>query len=298
MASKSQQRPFSIKVFMPDGDPDGLKIVSRSNWAGVGVVFNRSNYKEAAQREEFRKTGVYVLIGSSEESSLPTIYVGEGDPVKDRLNHHYVKKEFWDWAVFFASNDDSLNKAHVQHLESRMIALAKSAKQCILDNTQEPLAPTLSDADRADMESFLLDMLSIFPLLGLAVFEKTETTKKAAERLKIKAKGIIAFGYEDAKGFVVEKASQLVREEAPSIPRFMSIRRKDLLGQRVIVEEGEHYVFTQDQVFKSPTMAAGVVLGSSANGRIEWKNLAGKTLKDLQTAAAESEDGARVVDHK
>ena len=135
-----QQRPFKITVFLPDGDPDGLRLVEKSNWTGVGVVFNRTNYKQVVGRTEFDKTGIYILVGSSEESSLPTIYVGEGDPVKDRLNQHYSKKDFWDWAVFFATKDNSLNKAHVKHLESRLLELAKAAKQCKLDNTQPSFA--------------------------------------------------------------------------------------------------------------------------------------------------------------
>lgn len=32
------QRPFSIKIFVPDGDPDGLRIVEKSNWTGEGVA--------------------------------------------------------------------------------------------------------------------------------------------------------------------------------------------------------------------------------------------------------------------
>jgi hypothetical protein len=85
---KVQQRPFSIRMFLPDGDPDGLRMVEKSNWTGVGVVFNRTNYKEVVGRSEFEKTGVYILVGSSEGSSLPTIYVGEGDQVKNRLSQH------------------------------------------------------------------------------------------------------------------------------------------------------------------------------------------------------------------
>jgi len=34
-------RPFSIRIFVPGGDPDGLRIVEKSNWTGVGVAFNR-----------------------------------------------------------------------------------------------------------------------------------------------------------------------------------------------------------------------------------------------------------------
>lgn len=286
-----QQRPFFIRVLVPTGDPDGLRIVEKSNWPGVGVVFNRTNYKEVVNRIEFDKTGVYVLVGTSDDSILPTIYVGEGDPVKNRLNQHYGKKDFWNWAVFFVAKDDSLNKAHVQHLESELLRLAKEAKQCKLDNSQEPLPPTLSEADTVFVESFLQDIVSIFPLLGLGVFEKTvTTTKKPSDLLTIDSKGIKASGYEDAKGFVVVKGSQLVKDETATVQKYVSTLRNDLLAQGVIVNNGPHYVLAQDQVFGSPSTAAGVVLGKSVNGRTEWKSDQGKTLKEIQTAAAENED--------
>ena len=254
------------------------------------MVFNRTNYKEVVGRPEFNRTGVYVLVGASEGSALPSIYVGEGDPVRDRLNQHYGKKDFWDWAVFFVTKDGSLNKAHVQRLECRLLDLAKTAKQCKLDNGNMPSPPTLSDADIADVDSFLLDMLSIFPLLGLGVFEKTEAKHRPHDLLFIDSKGIKASGYEDAKGFVVCKGSQFVVGEVPSIHQYMSTLRKDLLEQGVIVENGLHYVLTQDQVFNSPSTAAGVILGRTANGRIEWKTKDGTTLKELQAAAADVKD--------
>lgn len=285
-----QQRPFFIRVLVPTGDPDGLRIVEKSNWPGVGVVFNRTNYKDVVSRGEFDKTRVYVLVGTPDDSILPTIYIGEGDPVKNRLNQHYGKKDFWDWAVFFVAKDDSLNKAHVQHLEAELLRLAREAKQCKLDNGQGAAAPTLSEAELALADSFLHDILSIFPLLGLGVFEETvTTTKKPADLLTIDSKGIKASGYEDAKGFVVVKGSQLVKAETNTIHQYMSTMRKDLLAQGVIADQGQHYIFTQDQVFTSPSTAAGVILGRTANGRIEWKNSDGKTLKQLQEAAAKED---------
>ncbi len=283
---KLQQRPFSITIFVPDGDPDSLRLVEKSNWTGIGVVFNRTNYKQVVIQEEFNKTGVYVLVGSSEGSGLPTIYIGEGDPVKDRLNQHYSKKDFWDWAVFFVTKDNSLNKAHVQHLEARLLELAHAAKQCKLDNTQKPLAPTLSKSQTADVESFLLDVLSIFPLLGLSVFEKTETSARQSEMLFINAKGIKATGYEDPKGFVVLKGSQAVKEETNTIPTYVTTLRKDLIGQGVLVDDGSVWKFMQDQVFTSPSSAAAVVQGRSSNGRDDWKNKDGKTLKQIQESTA------------
>ncbi|MDA7492634.1 GIY-YIG nuclease family protein [bacterium] len=285
------QRPYSIRVFVPDGDPDGLRLVERSNWTGVGVVFKRTGYKQAASRPEFDRTGIYVLVGSSEDSTLPMIYIGEGDPVKNRLNQHYSKKDFWDWAVFFVTKDSSLNKAHVKHLESRLLELAKAAKQSKLDNTGSSLPPTLSEVETADVESFLHDMLSIFPLLGLSVFEKTESkTKLEQELLQIKVKGLSARGYEEAKGFVVTRGSQMVEHAVPSLDKYCVAARNDLINQGVVIREGKHFVFTQDQVFSSPSKAGAVVAGRSTNGREEWKTQDGASLKDLQEASLSDED--------
>lgn len=289
--SDPQQRPFSIRIFVPDGDPDGLRLVEKSNWTGIGVVFKRTGYKQVVGRDEFGRTGIYVLVGTSEDSALPMLYIGEGDPVKDRLSQHYSKKDFWDWSVFFVTKDNSLNKAHVKHLESRLLELAKDSKQCRLDNTGSSLQPTLSEAERADVESFLLDMLSIFPLLGLGVFEKTETSDKNRQGLLyIKAKGVTGSGYEDAKGFVVCSGTRAVTEETKTLHGYISTLRKDLLDQGVLVRDGDHYKFIQDQVFSSPSTAASVILGRAENGRTAWKNKAGTTLKELQVAAAETDD--------
>ena len=288
--TESHQRPFSIKIFVPDGDPEGLRVVEKSNWTGVGVVFRRTNYKQALSRNEFTRTGVYVLIGPSEDSSLPTIYVGEGDPVKDRFNQHYSKKDFWEWAVFFTSKDGSMNKADVKYLESRLLELAKDAKQCKLDNTQTSLPPSLTESEVADNESLLLDILNIFPLLGLGVFEKVVSTSTPSSLLLyIDAKGVKAKGFEDAKGFVVCKGSQMVKKTVSSAHKYVITLRNDLIEQGVITGIGNVYVFTQDQVFGSPSTASGVILGQSNNGRVSWKTKDGTTLKALQSASANGE---------
>lgn len=283
-----QQRPFSIRIFVPDGDPDGLRMVEKSNWTGIGVVFKRTGYKQVVVRPEFDRTGINVLVGFSEDSALPTLYIGEGDPVKERLNQHYSKKDFWDWAVFFVTKDSSLNKAHVKHLEARLLELAKDAKQCKLDNSGASLQPTLSEAERADVESFLLDMLSIFPLLGLGVFEKTEANHKPRNLLYIEAKGIKATGYEDAKGFIVMSGSEMVLQETNSIHSYMSAMRNDLIKESVVELKSERYVFIEDYAFSSPSTAAGVIKGGSANGRDDWKDKHGVSLKQIQTTASNS----------
>ena len=280
-----QSPPFYIRILVPTGNPDGLRIVEKSNWSGVGIVFNRSNFKEAVKRPEFEKTGVYVLIGNDEESGSKTIYVGEGDPVKSRLNQHYSNKDFWTWAVFFVAKDDSLNKAHVQHLESQLLTLARNAKLCKLNNETEPNPPTLSEADTVFVESFLRDITSIFPLLNLNVFEMAFVSAGVKELLYVDAKGVKATCYEDTKGFIVLKGSEAVLKETNSLNKYISASRKDLVEKGVLALIDSKYIFTQDYAFNSPSNASDLILGGSTNGRTCWKNCKGIMLKELQEAA-------------
>jgi hypothetical protein len=62
-----------------------------------------------------------------------------------------------------------------------------------------------------------------------------------------------------------------------------------MLEQGVISANGNAYVFNQDYVFNSSSTAAGVIQGRTANGRKDWKNKEGKTLREIQEATAELE---------
>ncbi|WP_432737401.1 GIY-YIG nuclease family protein [Maridesulfovibrio sp. FT414] len=280
----SNNSPFSFKIFLPDGTVDGLRIIGKSHWTGKGIVFNRSNYKEASKREEFQKTGVYILVGDAEDGTLPTIYIGEGEPVIRRLNSHYADKDFWNWGVFFVSTDNSLNKAHVKNLESQLIELATKAKRAKLDNSVGSQAPTLSEWEQADVDSFLDDMLSIFPLLGLSAFRQTiKKSNKKYPTLATCGSGVSAKGQDTDEGFVVFKGSEAKKTHAPSMQNFLVKMREELVESGVILDEGDKFMFLQDYTFKSPSTAASVVLARNANGRIEWKNEQGVTLRDIQT---------------
>jgi hypothetical protein len=130
-------------------------------------------------------------------------------------------------------------------------------------------------------------MLLCFPLLGLAVFSAAPAIEQPGTELLLKAKGIEARGVETPQGFLVRAGSHAVVGEVASIHAYISEARSGLIENGVLQTDGQHYVFTQDYPFASPSTAAGVVLGRSASGRIEWKSGDGTTLKAIQEAEAE-----------
>jgi hypothetical protein len=284
--------PFSLRIFVVDGDPDGLRIVDRPNWSGKALVFPRAAWAQpsVATRPELQQTGVYLLLGPREDGEGDRLYIGEGDPIKPRLATHHsgtAQKDFWTRAICFVSMGQGLNKAHVQFLEANLIRLAKQAKRVPLDNANQPTEPTLSEADRADMQVFLQHMLGMLPVLGVHAFEQPPQAPVAsAPELTCKGKGLLARGYESTQGFVVKAGSQAAVQAVPSVPPGTLAMRQQLQDLGVMVEQGNTYAFTQDYAFSSPSTAASVVLCRSANGRLEWKDAQGRSLKVLQ------EDGA------
>jgi hypothetical protein len=62
----------------------------------------------------------------------------------------------------------------------------------------------------------------------------------------------------------------------------MLAKRQVLIDLGVLAPPGGDHAFTQDYTFNSPSTAASVVLGRSANGRLEWKDAQGRSLKALQ----------------
>ncbi|MDZ7801667.1 MAG: GIY-YIG nuclease family protein [Trueperaceae bacterium] len=291
----SSPRPTSIRIFLADGVPDGLRIVEKSNWTGRAVVASRSQLDRALVRDELGQPGVYVLTGPG-EAATPQVYVGEADVLRERIKQHVASKEFWTRLVAFTSTNEGLNKAHVRYLESRLVGLARDANQWKVANGTQPASPPLSEADRADAEWFLEEMMLIFPVLGIDAFSAAasqarapgpDTTDDSAE-LRLAERGAEAKGTEVAEGFVVMKGARARTSETKSIHNYLRELRAELQDRDVLVTDGDSLLFAQDYRFTSPSTAAGVLVGGNANGRRAWKDARGRTLKELQQARAES----------
>ncbi len=286
-SGRERRRGVSVRLFLADGTPDGLRSVEKSNWTGVATTCSRAQYPDplVRAREEFGRPGVYVLVGpSASGGTRQAVYVGQADVARDRLDAHLRSKDFWTHLVLFSSKDANLNKAHVQYLEARLLELARRAKRADLENETLPSRPYLSEADTADAEFFLEDMLLIYPLLGVTAFEVVEEAPDRGSRLILRGKDTQAYGRETPEGFVVFAGSVGRCDAVPSIHAYLLDLRRQLIEARVLDVRAENVVLTQDYRFDSPSTAAGVLLGRSANGREEWKDETGRTLKKLQEA--------------
>jgi hypothetical protein len=106
------------------------------NWTGLGVAFPRAKWPEVKQRDELSRPGVCILVGFTEDDDLPTLYIGQGEEVRSRIDSHYQNKDFWDRGIVFISTSGWLKRAHITWLEYELIARAERAKRCHLGNAE------------------------------------------------------------------------------------------------------------------------------------------------------------------
>jgi hypothetical protein len=298
--------PFTTKLFAPSGSPDGVIVAFRDDWPGRAIIFPRELVGEVKGRKEYSEPGVYLLV------SARRMYIGEGDPVGNRIDSHVANKDFWRRGLIFTAEGRRLNKAHIQHLESRLVSIAKQAARVELDNGNHPQPPVLSEEEHAFCENFLQQMLLTLPLLGFWQFKSDVEADEADEataadleekalseasvgkraqlyaslpqgmQFRLQTKGIVATLVISENGVTVLKGSQAVMEMNPSFElqnsNYAAMRRQ-LLDAAILVAGHNHLVFSQDQFFSSGSAAAATVRGAASNSDW-WKEEAGKSLGD------------------
>lgn len=274
----------TIKLFLPHGDAKSLRTAEISNWTGKAVAAPRTELDDLLAREELDKAGVYILIGSDPLTNAARAYIGEAEVIRERLKQHKTK-EFWVSAIVFVSKDENLTKAHVRYLESRLLADATLIGRFTLEQNQAG-GSRLPESDREDMEVFLARIRQLLPVLGsdiLAPISRTTEKPQPGGVLLCRMKGAEARGQRTANGFVILHGSTAVLVERPAAENYPYVvaQRKQLIADGTLIEKDGYLVFTKDAEFSSPSSAAVVIHGGSANGLVAWKTEDGKTLKQL-----------------
>jgi len=276
----------TIKLFLIDGDPNGRITGELSNWTGKAYKIPRIKIKDSTDREELKNPGVYLLFGKNEEGK-DQIYVGEAENIFGRLNQQLAQKEFWYEAIAFISKDENLNKAHIRYLEYNLYETAKNVNRYQVVNTNVPTQASMSESDNAEMEAFMGNIKILVNTLGHKVFEEKRETKTNQQRKKttfyIKAaRGADASGEPTSDGFLVFKGSHAAIDTVKSMTSNFIRFREQLIENGTLKKAKDHYFFTEDYVFSSPSTAAVIVMGRNANGLNEWNMPNGNTLRDFE----------------
>lgn len=271
-----------------DGTSDGRMACELSNWSGKAYKIPRSLVKDCSDRPELNGTGVYILFGKTEDNSKKGVaYLGEAENIFKRLAQHLREKDFWHEAIVLISKDDNLNKAHIKYVEHKMYNIAIDANRFSILNNSVPTLSSISEPDIAEMEEFIENAKMMVSILGYKIFESLRNivNKKNDDNLLFikAARGADAIGQQNNDGFLVLQNSRIADDYVKSFSPSLKNLRSRLIKEEIIEKKDDQYLFVEDYLFSSPSLAAAVIMGRNANGLKEWKTQDGRTLKSVES---------------
>ena len=283
-------RPQTIQIFLPSGDPRGMRVAEITTRIVRVIEVPRSQLGDFLRMPEAQQVGVYFLMGELSEAGLPRTYIGQSGSVGKRLEQHHQNKDFWNRAFVLISLTNSLTQTHGLFLEWLAIAEATKAGRYGLENGNTGSQPYTPAPLQADCHEIHETAATLLATLGQPIFEpltNVTTAKGTVELFYCKGSGADGVGEYTTEGFVVHKGSKGRAEIVPHIQGTSHERmRSQLITEGVLTEiagsAGSLLVFTRDHLFSSPSTAAMAVMGRSANGWVEWKTASGKTLNEVK----------------
>ncbi len=296
----------SINIFLPDGDPDGVKMAQIAMSTIQAIAFRRNQLRRVRDTfPEIERPGVYVLIGADEtEPGRLLGYIGESEGVGGRLATHSADsaRSFWNDTVVLVSKDENLTKSHARYVEASLIRAVSDNPRWTLPNANRPSndAGKLPLPDRVAMDEFIDQTKTLVGALGWDLFKVVRgpvaspaqaaeapppPSPAAAERFSFRGEGFDAEMKIGPSGeIIVTSGSKARLRTTPTIPKGTVAMRQMLQDRGVLKPMQDHLVFETEYAFSSPSAAAAVVTGASANGRVVWKLPDGRTYADWEDA--------------
>ena len=269
----------TIQIFLPDGNPKGVKKASITTDKIEIIQIPRSTLSENNKLLDFN--GVYILVNNLQVEK-PEIYIGKGD-VKSRTYSHDINKDFWYTVFAIRLKDETgFNDAHNTYLEYYLVKKAHDINRAIMnENKQLPRCPNLKVEIISELEYYIQTIEVLLSTLGLKCFEPLENSRKTEKDIFtcLDKYGNIGKGEYTEGGFLLYKGSVCKQELHKGTDKLS--QRDDFINSGILKKQGDHYVLQENKLF-SVSGAASIVLGRRANGWLEWKNSEGKTLDELE----------------
>ena len=285
-------------MFLMDGEVTGKIKCNLSNWTGVIYKIPRIQLGDLKSRDEMKQSGIYFLFGRDEDKQKDVTYIGQattrknGEGVLLRIQEHTrdTHADYFNDVIILTTQNNSFGPTEISYLENKFTQLAKEAGRYIVKNGNDPNPGNVTEEKESELDEIVENTLMIIGTLGYRVF--VPMTKEVSQDLtdnhstylylkrktKKSNKVIEATCERTTEGFVVLEGSQVEIKDSPYLPASLKEMRQNLIASRVI-QDG---VLREKQLFSSPSYAAAFLLGMQTNGRTDWKDQDGRTLKELE----------------
>ena len=287
-----------INITLLNGTADGaLKCVNKAH-DGIIYKIKREDICNYASEPELKQCGIYFLFGKVKNK--PVVYIGQANTRKNGngilgrvIEHRKDKEDYWNEAFILISSKNAIGATELNYLENQLCNRTIKAGAFETVNIADPNTGTYSDEVEVTMDSLIDYTVTVLKVLGYDLFGKPEgsNAKKQNDpfdeydgwlRLYIKKEGNdtgrdcqVVCVVNDRK-YIILKGSKLATVMTDSCKQSIRNKREEL--KKYIDSKG---IVVENIPFRSPSTLAQFATLSSVNGKVELKDVDGKTLKEI-----------------
>lgn len=262
-----------------DGASNGVRICRCTLSTMTTVFVPRPLLARAKQVSDLPLRGIYYLI-NDEDGAISRLYVGQTKQGIARLDDHNAKKDFWNKAILFLSDDiQSFSLDNVSALEKYAIEQASASKRYTVENKVDPRY-VIDQYQKPTIEQIYEEIAFVMGTFGYQI----EGLDDALANVKLfftSRRGVRARGVFNGDTFDVLEGSPVDLSMQPKLDRYEKMRQELLADGSIVRESDSMGRLAKTVQFSTPSGAADFVLGGSNNGWIEWKDADKQTLDAL-----------------
>jgi hypothetical protein len=116
-------------------------------------------------------------------------------------------------------------------------------------------------------------------------------TQSQSQTFQLRVSNLIATAVRTDEGLVILANSEAASAVQNSLSVGYRALRERLISSGVLIEDGAKLKFARDQLFRSPSQAAAIVVGYSINGRDNWRTPNGVSFTDFENRLARNTYG-------
>lgn len=288
----------NFNLFLMDGRVTGRIKCTLSNWTGLAYKIPRTYLDECKDRTDLKQSGVYFLFGKNEMEE-DEVYIGQagirknGEGVLFRVIEHLKDDFYFSDAIMLTTQNNSFGPTEISYLENKFTNLAKEIDRYKVRNGNDPNPGNVTEEKESELIDFIEYSKMVLGVLGYKLFVPILDNKvRIEDEENLQENEILYLSRTSRKsnrliegkcrrtgeGFVVLAGSQIEEIDSRAIPKSIKdLRKKCMINGEII--EGK---ITKDYLFNSPSYASAFLLGITTNGKTDWKNKEGLTLKELE----------------
>lgn len=285
--------PKTIQIFLPSGDPHGIRVAEITTHIVQVIDVPRSLLPEFLKMKESGRVALYFLFGGDNEERQ--VYIGQTGDLHERLKVHQSGKDFWERVLVLVSRTENMTQTHALCLEWLCIQQSCEAGRYKVHNGNSGSQPDTTAPIEAECQEFFGTAATLLSVLGYPIFSSVSTKSEYSTEAIIyscTAAGSDGRGLYTPDGFVVLEGSVGKIQSWSNRPEKLEEDRFELANRGVVQIEDDRVTFLTDHLFNSPSAAAVFLAGYAVNGWKRWKADDGRTLHDIERASIEGDESA------